>query len=77
MFDYLLTMHALLDSSYRYCCVYIYICMYIQVASMCKHVSVDIYNIFSIHRIVDVMSRPAVLCIVSTIVGRIKQLENA
>ena len=49
----------------------------IQVALMCKHVSVDIYNIFSIHGIVDVMSRPAVLCIVSTIVGRIKQLENA
>ena len=51
--------------------------VYIQVALMCKHVSVDIYNIFSIHGIVDVMSRPAVLCIVSTIVGRIKQLENA
>ena len=74
MLDYLLTMHALLDSSYRYCCMYI---LCIQVALMCKHVSVDIYNIFSIHRIVDVMSRPAVLCIVSTIVGRIKQLENA
>ena len=41
---------------------------------MCKHVSVDIS---SLHRIVDVMSRPAVLCIVSTIVGGIKQLENA
>ena len=52
--------------------------VYIQVALMRKHVSVDIYNIFSIHGIVDVMSRPAVLCIVSTtIVGRIKQLENA
>ena len=57
--------------------MYVHTYIHIQVALMCKHVSVDIYNIFSIHRIVDVMSRPAVLCIVSTIVGRIKQLENA
>ena len=57
--------------------VHAYAYIHIQVALMCKHVSVDIYNIFSIHGIVDVMSRTAVLCIVSTIVGRIKQLENA